>query len=404
MKANHQQKTAWVLVNVGTPEQPFTRAVRKYLREFLDDPRVIDLPFLLRKFLVHAIIVPFRAPRSAKKYRQIWTANGSPLLIHMNHLVEKVQAVAPAGTDVYGLMRYGQPALKDFLQQLPEKQYDEVIVLPLYPQYADSTSGSVEHLVSSFPDKPGGKTSSSSNTGNSNRSSKVSSSQVSKASKVSSSNAGDSDERSATSSSQHSNPGNISVRSITSSTGSSSTRTINQFYDHPGFIASFAERIQAHDLTDFDHILFSYHGLPLRQLQKVHPDQPVADCNCHLSMPPHGHHCYRATCYATTRLLATTAGIAPDRCSSSFQSRLSRNWMTPFTDESLIRLAAEGKKKVLVVPASFVADCLETNLEIGIEYRELFIENGGEELVMAESLNSSDRWVETVKTLMQKPG
>ncbi|MDT8432525.1 MAG: ferrochelatase, partial [Bacteroidales bacterium] len=198
--------------------------------------------------------------------------------------------------------------------------------------------------------------------------------------------------------------GSSSNTGDTGNPGSVSIRTIDQFYNHPGFIASFAERIQVHDLTDFDHILFSYHGLPLRQLQKVHPEQPVADCNCHLSMPPYGHHCYRATCYTTTRLLATATGITPDRCSTSFQSRLSRNWMTPFTDESLIRLAAEGKKKVLVVPASFVADCLETTLEIGMEYRELYIENGGEELVMAESLNSSDRWMETVKALMQKTG
>ena len=336
MTGNTQQKTAWVLVNVGTPGSTSTRSVKKYLREFLDDPKVIDLPFLLRKFLVHAIIVPFRSPRSAKKYEQIWTGDGSPLLVHMNNLVQKIKAMAPVGTDVFGLMRYGQPALKGFLQNLSEKQYSEVVVMPLYPQYADSTTGSVEQLVAAI------RTQSDKNT---------------------------------------------------------SIRIIDQFYDHPGFVASFAERIRTHDPSAFDHVLFSYHGLPLRQLKKVHPNQPVAGCSCHQQMPDHGHHCYRATCYATTRQLAAAAGIVPDRCSTSFQSRLSRNWMTPFTDATLVRLAAEGNKKVLVVPASFVADCLETTLEIGIEYRELFIENGGEELVMAESLNSSDRWTETVKDL-----
>lgn len=350
-KADKQLTTAWVLVNVGTPEHPSTGAVRKYLREFLDDPKVIDLPFLLRKFLVHAIIVPFRAPRSAKKYSQIWTAEGSPLLIHMNQLVQKLQDLAPAGTDVFGTMRYGRPALKHFLQELHAKQYNKVIILPLYPQYADSTTGSVEHLVESVRKQQ---------------------------------------------SQLQSLPRDIPGKSSTT------PRIIDQFYNHPGFLASFAEQIRALDPSTFDHILFSYHGLPLRQLHKGHPGQAVNDCNCHLVMPAHGNHCYRATCYATSRLLAAAAGIAPESCSTSFQSRLSRNWMTPFTDETLIRLAREGKKKVLVIPASFVADCLETTLEIGMEYRELFIENGGEELVMTESLNSSDRWVKTVHELLRE--
>lgn len=369
MTINQQQKTAWVLVNVGTPEHPSTIEVKKYLKEFLDDPKVIDLSFLLRKFLVHAIIAPFRAPISAKKYRQIWTPEGSPLLIHMNELVQKVQAVAPENTDVVGLMRYGQPALKEFLQHLPGKKYGEVVVLPLYPQHADSTTGSVEQLVSAYLSKTRNATS---NTGSSG----------------SRSNAGSSGNTS------HSHSDG------TGSNGSSTRlRVIDQFYNHSGFIDSFAERMQAHGLPAFDHILFSYHGLPLRQILKGHPDKPVADCSCQQSMPDHGHHCYRATCYATTRLLSARAGIEPGRCSTSFQSRLSRNWMMPFTDETLIRLATEGKKKVLVVPASFVADCLETSLEIGMEYKELFIENGGEELVMTESLNSSNKWVDTVVEL-----
>jgi ferrochelatase len=381
MTINQQQKTAWVLVNVGTPEHPSTIEVKKYLKEFLDDPKVIDLSFLLRKFLVHAIIAPFRAPRSAKKYRQIWTPEGSPLLIHMNELVQKVQAVAPENTDVIGLMRYGQPALKEFLQHLPGKKYGEVVVLPLYPQHADSTTGSVEQLVSAYLSKPGNT---KSNTGSSDSSGSGSRS-----------NAGSSNLSSNSDGSSNGN-GSGDGSGNGSSTG---IRVIDQFYNHPGFIDSFVERMQAHDLPAFDHILFSYHGLPLRQILKGHPDKPVADCSCQQSMPDHGHHCYRATCYATTRLLSARAGIEPGRCSTSFQSRLSRNWMTPFTDETLVRLATEGKKKVLVVPASFVADCLETTLEIGMEYREMFIEKGGEKLVMTESLNSSTKWVETVVEL-----
>ena len=388
MTGNIPQKTAWVLVNVGTPASTSTRSVKKYLREFLGDPKVIDLPFLLRKFLVHAIIVPFRSPRSAKKYEQIWTGDGSPLLIHMNSLVQKLKKIAPAGTDVFGCMRYGQPALKDFLLDLSEKEYSEVVVLPLYPQYADSTTGSVEQLVATIRNKTG-----TDNTIRLHKNKSAGSSDNLSAGSNSYDNDRDRAENSSISYNSDENNRNLNNSHV-------NIRIIDQFYDHPGFIASFAERIRAHDPSAFDHVLFSYHGLPLRQLRKVHPDQPVADCLCHQHMPGHGHHCYRATCYATTRQLAAAADIAPDRCSTSFQSRLSRNWMTPFTDATLKRLAAEGKKKVLVVPASFVADCLETTLEIGTEYRELFIESGGKELVMAESLNSSDRWVETVQDLL----
>ena len=338
-RAKKQNKTAWILVNVGTPDAPTSGKVRKYLREFLDDPAVIDLPWLLRKFLVHLIIVPFRAPRSARKYREIWTMNGSPLLSHMNDLLGKLQHTAPAKVDMYGVMRYGKPSLKELLKLLGDEHYGSAIFLPLYPQFAQSTTGTVEKMI---------------------------------------------------------------MKMLNGTTTPTKVRNIGQFFDHPGFIKSFRNRILSCHPETFDHILFSYHGLPLRQIQKCHPAISPHDCNCASEMPVHGNKCYRATCYATSRLLMDSAGIPPERCTTSFQSRLSKNWMTPFTDETLIQLAKAGKKRVLVVPASFVADCLETTLEIGMEYRELFLSNGGEGLTMVESLNSSDQWVQTIQQLFQQ--
>jgi protoporphyrin/coproporphyrin ferrochelatase len=326
------QKEAWVLVNVGTPDDPSTAAVRRFLSEFLNDPKVIDLPWLWRKLLVNLIIVPFRAPRSAKKYRWLWTEEGSPLLHHMNELVKKLQQLAGDRADVFGAMRYGSPSLEKLVDELQESRYSAVKYLPLYPQWADSTTGSVQQVIFSR-DKAG-------------------------------------------------------------------VKMIDQFYDHPGFLECFGRIIQGHDPKGFDHVLFSYHGLPLRQIRKSHPEVPVQGCSCEKEMPSHGNYCYRATCYATTRLLAEKCGIPGDRWSVAFQSRLSRNWMSPFTDEYLVELAGSGKKRVLVVPASFVADCLETTLEIGHEYRELFRDAGGEELVMTESLNSSDEWAGVLYDIM----
>ena len=318
-----------MLVNVGTPDDPSIASVRRYLSEFLNDPKVIDLS---RKLLVNLIIVPFRAPRSAKKYRWLWTEEGSPLLHHMNELVKKLQERAGERADVFGAMRYGNPSLAELADELEQSGYSSVTYLPLYPQYADSTTGSVKQVVF----------------------------------------------------------GRVRTR----------TRMIDQFYDHPGFLACFAKIIQGHDSGSFDHVLFSYHGLPLRQIRKSHPEVPVESCSCEKEMPSHGTYCYRAACYATTRLLTEKLGISDDSYSTSFQSRFSRNWLSPFTDERLVELAESGKKRVLVVPASFVADCLETTLEIGHEYRELFREAGGEELVMTESLNSSDKWAMVLHDMM----
>ncbi len=332
-------KRALILVNVGTPDRPEVRQVRRYLAEFLNDPRVIDLPWLARKLLVNLIIVPFRAKKSTRLYRQLWTKEGSPLLHHLQELTREVAAICPSGTDVFGAMRYGNPSLREILEKIKNGGYDEMVIFPLFPQYASSTTGSVKQAV---------------------------------------------------------------AEQIRPWKNVPAMQTIGQFYDHPAFINIFAQRIAEYHPEKFDHILFSYHGLPNRQIRKVHPGIDPGNCDCAESMPAHGKFCYRATCYQTTRLLADKLQLRPGSYSTAFQSRLSKNWMTPFSDETLRRLARQGVRRVLVAAPAFVADCLETTIEIGYEYREMFRSLGGDDLVLVESLNSSPQWAGAVAEIAEQ--
>ncbi|MDZ7738048.1 MAG: ferrochelatase [Bacteroidales bacterium] len=326
-------RKALILVNVGTPDSPDTESVRRYLTEFLNDKKVIDLPWLARKILVNLIIIPFRVRKSTTLYRRLWTDKGSPLLMHMQSLVLKLRSMVPAGTDVFGAMSYGKPSLRSLLTDLASADYDEITVLPLYPQYADSTTGSVSELVS-----------------------------------------------------KHRLKINKDIEMV----------IIQQFWSHPAFIGCFTEAISSCSPDKFDHIIFSYHGLPLRQISKIHPGRDSRNCICEKEMPEWGHSCYKAACYGTTRMIAEKLKPGNDRYSTAFQSRLSRNWLSPFTDETLIKLAGEGAERVLLVAPSFVTDCLETLVEIGDEYSDLFIKHGGKELVLVESLNDSTRWAEAI--------
>ncbi|MFO7853058.1 MAG: ferrochelatase [Bacteroidota bacterium] len=328
----HKRK-ALVLVNVGTPDDPGSRSVRKYLTQFLNDKKVIDLPWLVRKLLVNIIIIPFRKRRSSRLYRMLWQEGGSPLLIYLASLVDKVSGLLPGHIDIYGAMRYGNPSLEKILGSLNGKEYSEIKVLPLYPQYAESTSGSVIELVNRFTEKA-----------------------------------------------------QIKPRPL----------IIEEFWSHPSFINCFAENIRSYLPGKFDHIIFSYHGLPLRQVKKIHPAHKVEECICEKEMPEWGQKCYKASCYGTTRLLAEKLSLESDRYTTSFQSRLTRNWLSPFTDETIKRLADSGVKKLLVVAPSFVSDCLETIIEIEQDYRDLFLSKGGKELILVKSLNDSTSWARAI--------
>ena len=330
-------KTAVLLVNVGTPDQPKVGAVRRYLSQFLNDKYVIDIPWLWRKILVNLIIVPFRAPKSTKLYQQLWTPEGSPLITHGHALAKKLQNKLGPNYAVALAMRYGNPSIKQALKQLKKENCQKLVVVPLYPQYALSTT---ETSVVEIK------------------------------------------------------------KQLKKNNFHPEIKTIVSFYYHPLFVDAFVSQINKYKPESYDHVVFSYHGLPVRQVEKLHPGISSSACNCHVAFPEHGKNCYKAQCYETTRLLATALGIDKQNYSVSFQSRLSKNWLTPFTDETLSQLLAQGNKKVLVVAPAFVADCLETIIEIGLEYKEDFLKDGGEKLELVASLNSEEKWVEALEQLV----
>ncbi|MDA3906082.1 MAG: ferrochelatase, partial [Bacteroidales bacterium] len=261
-------RKAVLLLNVGTPDKPEVRSVRKFLSEFLNDPYVIDLPWLIRKILVNLIIIPFRAPKSTKLYQQLWEKEGSPLLTNAVNLKMKLAVKLGDEYSVFIAMRYGNPSIRKVLFQIKEGNYDELIILPLFPQYASSTTEtaikSVYREAKLFASLP-------------------------------------------------------------------KFKEIKQFYNQPEFLNAWASRAKDYDLNKFDHIIFSYHGLPLSHIQKAHPQKEIQTCICETEMPEQGDRCYKATCYATNRLLVQKLGLTKGKYSIGFQSRLSKNWLSPFT-------------------------------------------------------------------------
>ncbi|MGQ8336906.1 ferrochelatase [Sunxiuqinia sp. A32] len=334
---DNSKRTAVILANIGTPDKPEVGAVRRYLFEFLNDRRVIDLPWFFQKLLVNLIIVPFRAPKSTKIYKMLWTDEGSPLLVNAEKNRQDLQKSLGDKYEVYIAMRYRKPSINSVLNEVKEKGFGKLVVIPMFPQYASSTTGSIGQYVAE---------------------------KISKWYVI------------------------------------PEYRMISQFYDHPQFVKAFAERINSYNPSEYDHIIFSYHGLPNRQIDKTHPSIDSTKCTCEKELPKHGHFCYKATCYATTRLLAGALGLSPKDYSVAFQSRLTRNWLNPFADEMVVEKAKQGVKKLLFVAPAFVADCLETTVEIGIEYEELFKEHGGEKLQLVESLNDHPAWTETLRQLI----
>ena len=331
------QKTAVILANVGTPDEPTVGAVRKYLFQFLNDRRVIDLPWLLQKFLVNVIIVPFRAPKSTKLYQILWTEKGSPLKYISNETKEKLQEKLGDNYEVFVGMRYQNPSLKKVLQSVKEKRFDKIIVVPMFPQYASSSSGTIAQLVNT---------------------------EVAKWNVI------------------------------------PEYTIVSQFYYKPEFIRAFVEQIKIYKPEEYDHIIFSYHGLPISQTDRVHPGIKTTQCSCDEQMPEHGQYCYKATCYETTRLIVKELGLPKSAYSVAFQSRLTKNWLKPFSDKEIIRLAKQGTKRILITAPAFIADCLETTVEIGIEYDELFKQNGGEKIQLVESLNSNPIWIEALHQII----
>ena len=331
----------FLLINLGTPDAPESGPVRRYLREFLSDPRVIDINPVGRKLLLEAVILPTRPAKSAAAYRKVWTDQGSPLLVQSRALVEALRAALGPRVPVELGMRYGTPSIASALDALLAARADRIVVAPLYPQYSSAATGSsleeVFRLAGRLQVVP-----------------------------------------------------NLSV--------------LAPFFDHPGFIESFAkqgEPVLAGARPD--HVLFSFHGLPERQVMRSDPTGAhcLQSAGCCDRMVDANRDCYRAQCFATARALATRLALPEGGFTVCFQSRLGRTpWVKPYTDLVIPELAARGVRRIAVFCPAFVADCLETLEEIGLRARDQFLALGGESLTLVPSLNASPEWVTTLAALL----
>ncbi len=337
-----KNKTGVLLVNLGTPDSPSVPHVRKYLREFLMDKRVIDIPLISRWMLVNLIIAPFRAPKSANVYKELWEERGSPLLFHTQDLTDKIKPILGDEYVVEMGMRYQTPSIESALEKIKQHPVTKIIVVPLFPQYASATSGSVHDKVMEV----------------------VSKWQVIPEMKF-----------------------------------------VSRFFEEESFIDAFAALGKKYlDETNYDHVVFSYHGLPERQIKKgAFKDYCQLSDKCCSNYNERNQYCYRAQCFETSRKLAEKLGITEEDYTICFQSRLGKDpWIQPYAEDVIKDLANKGKKKVLAYSPAFVADCLETTIEVGDEFKEYFIEAGGKQWQLVESLNSSDTWVESLKEIILK--
>jgi ferrochelatase len=334
-------KRGILLVNLGSPDSADVRDVRRYLGEFLMDRYVIDVPWLLRRTIVSAFILPFRPRKTAAAYASIWTPEGSPLLAHSRALAQAIERAIELPVAL--AMRYGKPSLATAIDALIEAGVDEILLVPLYPQHADSTRTTtivrVRELLARRADAP-------------------------------------------------------------------ALRVLPPFWGDRGYAAALAARVRSHVEADIEHVLFSFHGLPERHLTKADPTGSHClkrtDC-CEVDSPAHAT-CYRHQSFATARAVAAALGWRPDFWSVSFQSRLGREpWLAPYTDKIVDEFAARGMRRLAVVCPAFVADNLETLEEIGVRAREQFLAAGGERLTLVPCLNDDPHWIDALAALCLDP-
>jgi ferrochelatase len=335
-----------LLVNLGTPDAPTPEAVGSYLREFLMDGFVIDVPKPLRWFMVNVLIVPRRKEQSAKAYQKVQLPEGSPLLVYTRELAEKVAARLAIDDDrcvIEHAMRYGNPSIAASLAKLHSQDVSRIVVFPLYPQYAES---SFETAV-------------------------------------------------------------VETKRRAQELGYGERLFFfPPFYDRPEFITAFARRIAGEcEQQPPEHIVFSFHSLPERHLKRLDAtsEHCLVESTCCDGIGTVNKNCYRAQCVFTARAIAERLGLKEDSYTVSFQSRLGRaKWIGPTTENVLRELAQRGLKRIAVSCPSFVADCLETLEEMGIRGRQTFLSAGGEELRLIPSLNADPLWVETVVKWVQE--
>lgn len=336
-------KTGIVLMNLGSPDSTDVKDVRRYLNEFLMDERVIDKPYLGRLLLVKGIITPFRAPKSAEAYKSIWWNEGSPLIVLTEQLRDAVQARTDMPVEIS--MRYGKPRPHIAYKRLLEREPDlkEVVLVPLYPHFAMSSyETAVEHMRAAYK------------------------------------------------------KGDYKFK----------LSVVPPFYNHPAYINALAESIRPYLDEEFDQLLFSYHGIPVRHLVKSDPTKKhctlVENC-CYKASESHKT-CYRHQVTMTSEIVAKKLGLRKEQWQQSYQSRLGKRdpWLTPNTQVRLRQLPGEGVKKLLIVCPAFISDCLETLEEIQVEGKELFLHNGGEAYAYIPCLNTNKLWVNALMELVNE--
>jgi ferrochelatase len=334
-------KRGIVLMNLGSPDSTEVKDVRRYLDEFLMDGRVMDIPLLLRALLVKAIIVPFRAPKSALAYRSVWMKDGSPLIVISKQFQQALQEQVEE--PVVLAMRYGNPspwtAYDELLKQAPD--LEEVVLVPLYPHYAMSSYETAVEYAKKI-----------------HRQRKY----------------------------------------------SFKLKIIEPFYDEPAYLDALINSVKPYLEQEYDHIVFSYHGIPERHVQKSDVTGrhclKSADC-CTVDSEAHKT-CYRHQCIVTTNRVAKALDIPASKYSFSFQSRLGRDeWLKPYTAIRLAEMPKEGIKKLLILCPAFVSDCLETLEEMGEEGRDIFLHAGGEEFTLIPCLNVHPLWVKAVSSMVK---
>lgn len=324
-----------LLINLGSPESPNPKDVKPYLDEFLMDRFVIDVPFLLRAFLVRGLILRKRPERSAAAYKKIWWDEGSPLIVLSKRMFEKVRKQTDMPVSL--AMRYGKPSILQGLQELHDQGVDEVLLFPLYPQHAMASTVTILVLAEELRKKhfPNMKFS-----------------------------------------------------------------DVPAFYNKPDYIQNLADSMKRHlDTFEYDHLLFSYHGIPERHIRKtdITKSHCKIDGNCCQTKSEAHQFCYRHQCFETTRQVVELLGIPEGKYSQTFQSRLAGDkWLEPYTDVEINKMPAKGIKNLAVVTPAFVADCLETLEEIAMEANHQFKEHGGENFLAIPCLNDDDAWCSTV--------
>lgn len=335
-------KSGILLINTGTPDSPEVPDVRRYLRQFLSDYRVIDMHPIARWLLLNLVILPTRPKESSHAYKQIWTDRGSPLIFHSEDLRDGLRNKLPSTLIEIG-MAYGNPSIPDAIDSLLMQGATRIVLAPMFPQYASATVGGVLE---------------------------------------------------------------VSYKAISQKLNVPPVTTFAPFYNHPAFLDAWASITKPKlDAFNPDHILFSYHGLPERHIKNCDPTgthclQKSDCCDHYLDANPD---CYKAQCYATTRGLVERLGLKEDDYTLVFQSKLGKDpWITPATDATVEALAQKGIKKLAILSPAFVADCIETIEELGMQAKDSFLENGGEELNLLSSLNGEDAWVNAFAQILQE--